>query len=392
METGRPRIETGLRQEALVIEPQRIVAANHSPEAEENRAIWEDSRRRGKLKAYYRCSDARLKPVGLDAISLPSIAAANEPSVQLASDRGIEASIVFAHFDGETLKSESGIPEGCGGLKAKKTAHGSAPERGIGRYIEDVVLHEDHIIHSYLSALRIAEKSGKPALAATQDHRNYRIYPIAVFHTNEAGEMVTQSRLPQRMVYEALYHPRSFDLRRIYEDGIPELELSHLPDVFADVIDRNMQETRAVRARYPYLEAMQRVQQPRVVLFTTNIRPARVGHPEITSIPGSTFKVLIPREKMGGQHRIPEEDLQTALSQIEYPITESNRHRGDHTKAFSNTDRVIIETGDFELSQRLAQTLGQERWMRNWLSDSERRIIMLQTNAGVVNQADYFNS
>lgn len=373
--------ERGIKQEELDITPQGLLGYNRSPQAEANRIKWEEARRNGELIAYLRCSDARLKPVGINAVSWGSIAAADEPDTKFAVGRGTKASIALAHFDGDTVKPGE-MPTGCGGLKAKEEAkkNGNQNEQvGIHRYVKDNIVHEDMIIQAWLSAENIAAISGKPSLAAVQDHLTLQIYPIALFTPQGEGTMRTVSRVRAKDTLA-----RSYDPKKIYENGIPTISESYLTDVFGEIMQQNMEDMREINSKYPNLREIQKVQRPRTILFSTDIRSARVKYPVLSSVPGSIFKLIVPRGKIEGTLQITDEDLENSLNQLEYPITHAIKNYENPDESFSNTDRLIIETGNLDLSKRVAQKAMEKEWMRKWLELKDRKIIVVQAIAGIV--------
>lgn len=384
-EGQRPKIERGIKQEELIITPDSLHEDNHSPQAQLNREQWEEKRIKGELIAYLRCSDARLKPVGIGAVSWGSIAGADNPDRKFAADnRRIGVSIVLTHFDGDTVKLGE-VPTGCGGLKAKEEIGNTTHKNGIGKYISEVVGHPDMLIQAWVSAENMAAVSGKPALAAAQDHLTLQIYPIALFTPQGDGEMLIRSKVRVKDTLATSYDPK-----RIYENGIPTISESSLPDVFRKIMQENMQDMQETHSKYPDLGKMQKVQHPRMILFSTDIRSARVRYPKLSSVPGSIFKVIIPREKVEGTLHISDGSLERCFGQLEYPILHSVANHNDPNESFFNTDRLIIETGSIDLSRQLAQRAMEQEWIGKWLKLSDKKIIVVQTIAGVSNVIEWF--
>lgn len=370
-------LERGIKQEDLILNPQSLFADNRSEEGLEARQRWTAKRNKGELRGFVRCSDARLKTIGEGSVSLGNIAAATEPSTSLVSDRGLESLTVLSHIDGETIK-EAEMPTGCGGLAAKEKIGNSHHEEGVSRYVSETIFSKDPVIQSIVTAEKLAYSSqGKPVLAATQDHLDYTIYPIAYFQLVR-GQMTSVSSVRNEDI--ARYNPE-----RIYENGMPTIEEGLLPPLFQDMLEENRREVRGIFEKYPDLKKLQKVQKPRVALLSTDPRSARVRYPSLSSVPGSFFKIHVPREKIGEGYQVKEDDLSHALNQLEYPISHSVEAQGDLTKPFSNTDRVIFETGDIELSRELAQKAAKKPWMKNWLKLHDRRIIIVQANEGQSN-------
>ncbi len=378
--------ERGPRQKDLLITPDSLWQDNHSLAADANREGYDQARMRGELIAYYRCSDARIKPPGKFAISWGSIAAANEPISQMASHKGIQASVALAHFDGDTAQPGM-VPNGCGGLAAKEQMENDGSKKeGIGSYIEETVAHPDVVIQAWISAEKIASLSGKPTLAAAQDHLDLTIYPLALFipAKNDMSMSVTTA-IGIRNIIQGQYNPKE-----IYARSVPTIDEKNLPDFFVEIFEQNRKDQKEIHLNYPNLRELQKVQKPRMVLVSTDIRSARVRYPKLSSVPGSIFKVHMPREKTDGVVTISSTDTEKTVNQLQYPLEHAVKNYTDQSKPFSNTDRLIIETGNLELSRRITQRTMKETWMRDWIDLPDRKIIIIQTIGGVTNAIEYF--
>lgn len=382
-----PRPEP-LRQENLIITPESITRDNRSHLAEERRNKWNEAKRDGNLIAYFRCADARVQPTGIEAMSLGSIAAAFKNPEALApilSDKGIKASVVLAHVDGETVKLGE-MPAGCGGLAAKKDIGNSEQNGGTAEFISEVVIDKDPVVQSLWTAKQIAIISNKPTMAAIEDHRTHQIYPVGFFNI-EKGQMISIISTASAETTVGKYQPE-----KIYADGLPVIDSNILPEVFTNLLEQNQKETMEELSKYPDLKRMQKVQRPRMVWFTTDPSSLRQKVPDTASIPGSIFKVHAIREKINGIGRVDDELLKSYLGELQYPLEHSVENSHDTSLPFSNTDRLIIETGDLELSKTLAEEVIKQEWMQKWTRLNGRRIILLQTNSGVINAAEYFGT
>lgn len=376
--------EQTLRQEQLDISVGSLMADNRSEDALVNRVHWDRSRKQGNLIAYFRCSDARVKPVGLDAISWGSIAATSQAEY-LAANRGIKASVVVVHFDGDSI-APGKIPLGCGGLSAKleSQTNNNGNKEGIHKFVDEKITHPDPFIQSWVSASRIAKASGKPVLAVAQDHLTLEMHTFASFLYID-GYKITKSAIDETDIIEGNYDPA-----KIYENGIPVLSEDEISPTFQEILDQNAKEVKILNERYPNLREMQKVQKPRMIMLSTDIRSARVRYPDTSSTPGSIFKLHVPREKAEGAINIPTDELENCLNQLEYPIRNAISNFGNPILPFSNTDRLIIETADIHISKQLAQkTLGKD-WMKEWIRLPNRKIIVVQTKSGVVSNIEYF--
>lgn len=379
MENLQRPSEKAIRREDLIVTPKSLYEQNHSPEARLLLAQWEVVRVNGKLIAYYRCSDARLKPAGIGAVSWGSIAGADEPDTKFATSRGTQGSVALGHFDGDTA-IQGEMVTGCGGLLVKREVGTQKNHIDAKKFVAETVRHEDVLIQSLLSAENVAILSGKPALASIQDHLTLQMYPIALFLPIGEGMTQTISRVRARDIADKNYDPQ-----RLYANGIPTIDISVLPEMFQEILLQNFKDMQDMNSRYPDLRKLQKVQNPKAILWSTDIRSARVKYPTLSSPPGSIFKVIMPREKIEGNISIQEEDIKKCLEQLSYAITHAIDNSNNPGGAFSDTKNLIIETGSIDESVRLARRAMDELWMKKWTKLGEdRRIIVIQSVAGVV--------
>lgn len=381
-ENLRP-FEHSPRQDELIITTKTLWEDNHSPLAERRRQEFEEARLKGELAGVLRCSDARVSLVG-NSISVGTISAAGVPSRNLARDRGIKFWMSLSHFDGDTVDLEV-MPEGCGGLRAKTQIGDTPQEGGIGKYVAEIIKHQDPLVQAIITAEAMAYLSdGKPVLAASQDHLDHTVYPVAFFQMID-DQMTSISAV--RNIDILKYDPKS-----VYENGIPTIREASLPDAFLELLEQNKAEVQDLYAKYPNIRTLQKVQKPRTVMFSTDIRSAKIKYPRLSEAPGSIFKVFVPREKMDGSVRIKDEDLINSFNQLQYPIDNAVKNFGRDDEPFSNTDRLIIETADIEQSRRIAQEASKHKWMTDWMNLSDRKIILVQTVGGVALKAEEFTS
>ncbi len=368
-----------LNSESLAITSDALRNDNFSEKADGLRHQWEENRSRENLWAIAACGDARiLIPNPTNTVSIRSIATAGIKESKIIESAGVKIAIALTHVDGATIQ-EGKRPTGCGGLGAKEEAlNGDAKKdvvRGIEYYVTNKIQHPDATIQSRISAEEMAAKTGKPALAAVQDHRSGKIYPIAAFLK---GGLVVVSKVREKdlIVYSE---------KEIYRNGIPSLEDNQVPDEFTEFLQACKTQERELLMRYPNLKDMQKVQNPRMVVLSTDIRSMKVRYPTISDFPGLIFKLHVPREKIGSGINIQADALEQSLSQTQYPIGYSVRNYGQPDKPFSKTDLILIETGDIAISRLLAAKLMDEEWMKQWLALSNRHIIVIQTQEGISN-------
>lgn len=332
------------------------------------------------------CSDARLAIPFERSISVRTIATGGpkDPYERLVNSRGVESIVVLAHHGGDTVQPGQ-KPNGCGGLGAKETINSitdSKQKTGIYRYLENDVQHPDVIIQAWVSAGRIAEHTNKPVLAATQDHLDGKAYPLAVF-LNRGEEIRTKLKMADML--EGQYHPSE-----IYRYGIPTLSLDKLPEVFQRFMEENLVQVAEAQAKYPDLRERQKVQNPSMVVLSTDIRSMRIRYPTTSQTPGTLFKLNIPREKVGTKINISLEDLERSLDQAQYPIEHAVGNFGYPAKPFSKTNKILIETGSMDLSSELARRLTDQSWTQEWLHLPDHYIIVARTQAGRTHSIEQF--
>lgn len=381
VEGGTPYIERGIRQEDIVITAQSLYRDNHSPAAETARLEFEEKEVKGQLNAVEGCSDARTWTSG--HISIRNIAGASLPRPELAAHRSIQLWNADSHYDSDKFDPGQ-APTGCGGLGAKEKLGDTVVEKpGVLRYASSQIGHPDPILQAIMTAEGIAALSGgKPVLATAQDHLTQKITPVAFF------QMVDGEEISRKAVQRKFLSPKNYDPERIYAEGMPSLNEEHLPDTIRELLEKNRREARELQARYPNSRELLGTQRPRMVLLTTDRRSARGKFPTISSAPGSLFKINLTREKEGDSINITQGDLELALDQLSYPIQHAVQNSADQSMPFSNTDRLIVETGDLKLSRKIVQAAIREEWMKEWHRLPGRSIILLQTNDGIVNDLD----
>lgn len=373
--------EQGKRQEDLIISAQSLIEDNHSPKAVEALTEFNEGQMNGDLTFVSRCSDARLKSIGPHALSIGSVAAGFSASERVLKDPGVGRAIVLTHFDSEKFLNEK-LPVGCGGLAAKGN-HGSIEGTEIEPWIDGYIADKDPVVQSLRVAEQIADISGKRTAAWMIDHLTDDIYPIAYFE-KDGSSMRRISQIRDYMI-------NSDSPERIYDQGIPTINEDAYPDDFRNLLDQNRREQQAILAKYPDLRKMQKIQNPRAVLFSTDIRSAK-KFPELASVPGSIFKVFANREKLGDSPNITPESMDLAFRQLWYAISHSSQNYGKNDEQFSQTDRLIIETPDLNLSREVWKTAAKKPWMKDWYSLDGKKVILLQTNSGIVNDAAEIDS
>lgn len=378
LEGARPTQEQDTR---LIVITPRSLGEDNEREAPGRIVQFLANKDLKKLRVAAGCVDARvLIPDPEKTISMRSIATAGSKEYRIIESRGVEMAIVLGHFDGETVEPEK-RPTGCGGLGAKEQAINGSDEsvRGIDFYIRNRVQHPDVCVQCLMTADEIAAQTGKPTLAAVQDHITAVIYPIAAFLD---GGLIRASRIRDRDLI-------IYNQANIYRDGIPALEDDEMPGIFGEFMEASRAQARDLAMRFPTLRDMQRVQNPRMVVLSTELMSMRLRYPQTSDTPGILFKLHVPREKMGSGISIKPELLEESLGQAQYPL-EHAVHNYNTDNAFSKTNRLLIETEDFNLSVQLAQSISERDWMQKWLGLEDHKIIVAQSRDGITNKIDWY--
>ncbi len=366
----------GENQYELDLTAEMIVEDNKSNLARERLAEWNEARINGELTAFVRCSDARIKTPGVRSVSISNIAAAEIPTEKLAIGTGMKTWVVLTHLSSATIEP-SEMPRGCGGLAAKghkQTIEGTEIEPYV-----DKIADKDAFVQSIRTAEQIADISSKPTAAFAMDHLTYKLYPIAYFEKSR-GALKRVSAMKE-------YEIASYDPAKIYSEGLPTIEEGLLPEEFQKLISTNTEEQKRTIERYPNLHSMQEVQNPRIVLVTTDIRTSSVKFPRLADIPGSIFKIHLPRYKNQNETKIGEEALDTAFRQAWYPLHQTPDNVGNPDKPFNSTDTLIIETASLDLSRELLELAKARDGIKKWLMLPTSKVILLQTNSGTINAA-----
>lgn len=356
---------------------------NHSFLADENRTIFYDLLKKGRIFLVRRCSDARGNIPELHSIDISNIATdgPQQPYKDLMIYDGVRAIIELTHYDGEKFKLGK-YPEGCGGLMAKElqlqTQNTSEIKKfGLPRYVE-AIKSPDPVVLAYYNAESIASHTHKPVLAAIQDHVRGIIYPLAFFQKNEDGEMFTKTKIPIRYMLQNQY-----DQREIYKDGIPTLDPNKIPDIFKEFLELHESRISDLNNEYPNLHDVLRSQNPEYILITTEKMAARIRYPKILKDPGSYFQIHIPRDKNEQVIVIDQKTVDTAVEQAQYPIT---------IEHFSRAHTILIETGDFDQSKRIANNLARNEWLEDWLKRPTHQILTAESRAGKTVRIEEFKT
>ncbi len=365
-----PRIEASITAQSLLQD-------NHSPKSVQLRKKWGEYKDQEFLTAIHSCSDARLSMVTAfgtpGIISLRSIAAADirpndDPFRWVYNHPSTGRIIVAEHFDGENLQNGQ-IPSGCGGLVEKKKVDRKTVKlqdiKTAADYVLDRITHDDIVVQAVASAARIAAQTRKPVLAGAIDHRTHQFYQFGEFSGN-----IFQSSIKLADILD--YNPES-----IYRNGIPNMDMRGIPGVFTSLLDGNEDQVRLL-ARDPEFFNKQKIQDPRTVIISTDIRPTEIRYPNHFGKPNTAFNVRIPLDKEGGL-KITNKALSGSIAQVTYALG----HAADAFpgQSFASTKNVLVETPDKGLTREIAAEILHNAVIQDWQAKKQGQILIGQVNS-----------
>lgn len=364
--------------ESIPLSPDLLRLDNRSSKANDLRKAYETAAANGQLIGVEACGDARtILPMAERSVPIRSISTAGPKDYGIFRDPKIGLAVAVTHFNGDTLEVGK-MPTGCGGLAGKLSAE-QLSEEGIGNYIRNNIVHPDPIVQVLVTADRIIRESGKPTLAAVQDHLTTRLYPIAVL----------TSPIDYKTPVDLISLIVKYDPSLLYENLIPTLKDGDIPEIFRGFLDAANNQMRKFLMDYSNFKENERVQNPRMVVLSTEPRSMRVRYPFIMERPGIAFKLHVPRKKLeSGKIVINPEVLEDIVEQAQYPFEHAVEHFGDPSKDFSKTGVFLVETGDIEVSKQIAERVKQEPWMQKWISQDDHEIWLAQTDEGITTRIE----
>lgn len=379
-----------LMQVEVPVTPQDLLSDNRSLKAQLGVSGYMAAKGAAELVAMYGCSDARAdlrsfnEKVRTAFLGMIAAAGNPEPFRHLFKHEGVGGVVVSGHHSGETVK-DGCAPGGCGGLGEKGHLVSHMPDEhhpvdGVLRYVQEEIAHPDVLIQSIASAREIARFCETPVLAATTDHLTGLMYPLAVFmHRGRSIELATPAYWLE---------PNRYNPAEIYEHGIPRLRDNQVPDIFLDLLEKNVERVRELMLEPNFAES-QRVQNPGTLLLATSPIQAGDRYPGLYGRPNTAFKLHLPIHKSeAGVVTIPQDWLSGILVQTQYPVMHTNETTDRH-KPFGRMDRVVIETPTMDMSREVARSMMERPWMQDWLKDPRRKVIITQVQSGNTQDADY---
>lgn len=352
-----------INREAITIES--LIEDNRSPEAEAKRTEWENNRENKKLTLLNTCSDARIvTPHPTSSVVVRSIAAGRslEPFGKLIQHKSIDNVHIMGHHSGKTtVKGDA--PRGCGGLdvKEEQIKHDKIPHSEVEEWVLENVCHSDSLYNAFVKASDIQAYTDKEILLSTQDHLDHTIYPMAGFLES----------LKAPIHYEDF---SQYNSRDVYRLGIPSLPSSELKgSSFEEYLDKYYQEQlpRLLSQYSEHDRTSQEIQNPKMLLITTNVRPPEVCYPNLTGRPNKVFVETLAREKVNDEIQITDGDIKGVVTQAQYPVSH-----------FNSIDTLFIETGDIKQSLRIARAFEERKWFVPWIERKNTQVLVGEIKAG----------
>lgn len=373
--------------------PELLIKDNQSPIAENFLNRWNEDLYVQNISVILGCSDPRLITHSTGIAMMRSIGATTLPELYdsvLNEKFNPRAVIVMAHHDGETVKPHQ-MPKGCGGLGAKAMqGHEDEPHKKLeysASYINKYIIHSDPFIHGLYTGHEIAERSRRPTLVVTQDHRTGTLYPLASFIPSLGKDLIVRSAIPLRSGFEGRYDPSE-----IYRNGIPNLTEKEIPYEFGVFMRRHNLFAEQVRKSHPDLYTTQKMINPSIVALTTELRSMQARFPTaIGASPNTIFTVTVPRDsKTKDSYTLDIEGMKRALDQTHFAFAHALEHEGDPEQAFSRLyshGTLLIEGDNLKQLNEVAEYSLELPYIKEWSKIKGNKIILMETNKGRVLKA-----
>lgn len=374
----------------ISITPQSLEKDNSSNEVKNYLERWQEDLAVQDMSVVLGCSDPRLILPRMGIAKIRSIGAAALPELYdsvLNETFNPQAIIIVAHHDGETVRRGE-MPKGCGGLGVKamqehhEEEHGHEKLKYSSGYVEKFIIHSDPFIHGIYTGHEIAERSRRPTLVVTQDHRTGELFPLTSFIPYGARDLIVRSAIPMRSGFAGKYNPR-----KIYGNGIPHLTGDEVPNEFNVFMKRHALFVQKVRGSNPDLYNNQKIINPSVVALTTEIRSIQARFPTLLGAPNTVFTVTVPRNthESKNSYELDIIGMKRAFDQTHYAFAHSLENKGDPQKAFSklyNQGTLLVEGDNIEQLNEVAEYALDLPYIRDWSRVEGNKIILMETNKG----------
>lgn len=364
-----------------------LLRDNSSSLAVNKRRTWYEARREGRLVVIRACSDAREELPDENFVHFRSVAASGPiaPYSPIMGDQTVMAVMYLSHQLGDA--SDGKPPVGCGGrLALASILNGDTPDikaDSVQRFVSKHVKDSDVIIQTWYGAESIADRVKVPVLGASMNHLTLRVYPFVQFQ--DGGRLVHKA-VSTRYLFGRTYNPK-----RIYGSGMPELREYELIPVFAKIVSDINAHAEDEKSANPSLEGDQAVQDAQALLITSALKPHSIRYPNTLGKRGVTFVETLPRVDIDDHSRITEDDLEDAINQAEYAVTHAITNNGRGIRDFANLDTILIETRELALSKNIAVRALCRDWMKRFMELSNKQILVAAEKSGVIERMELFS-
>lgn len=373
------------------ITPEFLEKDNNSTDVKNYLDRWQEDLTVQNISVVLGCSEPRLILPRIGIAKIRSIGAAALPELYdsvLNEAFNPRAIIVMAHHDGETVRPGE-MPKGCGGLGVKAMQEHHEEEHVHEKltysagYVDKFIVHSDPFIHGIYTGHEIAERSHRPTLVVTEDHRTGELFPLTSFIPYGQRDLIVRSAIPMRSGFAGKYNPHE-----IYKMGIPHLAEDEIPNEFNVFMKRHALFVQKVRESNPDLYNNQKVINPSVVALTTEIRSIQARFPTLLGEqPNKVFTVTVPRNthKSKGSYEIDVKGMKRAFDQTHYAFAHALEHEGDPQQAFSrlyNHGTLLLEGDNLEQLNEVAEYALELPYISDWSKIKGNKIILMETNKG----------
>lgn len=373
------------------ITPESLEKDNNSNEVKNYLERWQEGLTVQNITVVLGCSEPRLILPRIGIAKIRSIGAAALPELYdsvLNETFNPRAIIVMAHHDGETVRPGE-MPKGCGGLgvKAMQEHHEEEHEHEkleySAGYVDKFIVHSDPFIHGIYTGHEIAERSRRPTLVVTEDHRTGELFPLTSFIPFGQRDLIVRSAIPMRSGFAGRYNPQE-----IYKNGIPHLTGDEIPNEFNVFMKRHALFVQKVKDANPDLYEIQKVINPSVVALTTEIRSIHARFPTLLgTTPNTIFTVTVPRNthKSKDSYVLDVKGMKRAFDQTHYAFAHALEHKGDPKLSFAklyNQGTLLMEGDNLEQLDEVAKYALGLPYIKEWAGINGNKIILMETNKG----------
>lgn len=385
--------QLSLDNEKTPLTPEIFIADNQSELAQATIAEFNENKRGNRLVHAILCGDAREEtPNPYTTYSDRRIATGVNLGIAgtILNSQPVRWGIIGPHYD--SIESQPGqSPIGCGGLGAKAEIVRNGTEGThhdpLYEFIDGNVINDDLIANSiyYMRELTSRAHEGKYVVVAPQDHRTGEMNPI-LWAEQKRGMLVTYMPSDLKIPIHGRFNPQE-----LYANGMPSMDLGMLPDEAAAYFEEYEKYRARLYARKPELVDNKRIQNPSMIIFSTDLRDPKVWLPGLFEDPNTGFRLTVPRRKVEEDVVIGEKDKHIAFSQAGYVLGHNVENAENPDGAFHSTNTIVAFKASFDRAVEFVEELtsfeqeyatAHQRPM--WHTLPNRKIIVGETQRGKI--------